>query len=134
MSLTHRLGPTRDRWSWGRLHRIRFSPFGPSGVPTRYFNKTLGFPGSGETLAFARHRPGITFDVERAGLYRVAMDLSSPEGLLSSLAPGQSEHPGHPHYSDGIGRWVSSRLSLLATSRIVIDEESAERLLLEPAP
>jgi penicillin amidase len=134
VSLTHRLGPTRDRWSWGRLHRIRFSPFGPSGVPTRHFNKTLGLPGSGETLAFARHRPGITFDVERAGLYRVAMDLSSPEGLLSSLAPGQSEHPGHPHYSDGIGRWVSSRLSLLATSRIVIDEESTERLLLEPAP
>jgi acyl-homoserine lactone acylase PvdQ len=90
--------------------------------------------GSAQTLAFARHRPGLSFDVERAGLYRVAMDLAASDRFLSALAPGQSEHPGHPHFSDGIGRWGSSRLSLFTTSRLVVEQESAERLVLEPAP
>ena len=95
---------------------------------------SLGVSGSGQTLAFARHRPGLSFDVERAALYRVAMDLGAADRLLSSLAPGQTEHPGHPHTTDGIGRWESSRLALFATSRLVIEEENAKRLVLEPAP
>ncbi len=134
VSLNQRLGPTRERWAWGRLHRLRFRAFGPGGRPAQGFDRSLPLGGSGQTLAFARHRPGISFDVERAGFYRVAMDLASPDRLLSSLAPGQSEHPGHPHYSDGVGRWLSRRLPLFATSRLVIEEESVDRLVLEPAP
>jgi acyl-homoserine lactone acylase PvdQ len=94
----------------------------------------LGVSGSGQTLVFARHRPGLSFEVERAALYRVAMDLGASDQLLSSLAPGQTEHPGHPHTTDGILRWESSRLALFATSRLVIEEENAKRLVLEPAP
>jgi penicillin amidase len=134
LSLNHRLGPTRERWSWGRLHRLRFLPFGAQRNSMSRLKQSLPVQGSGQTLALSAHRPGLSFDVERAGLYRVAMDLASSDRLLSSLAPGQSEHPGHPHFSDGIGRWASSRLSLFVTSRLVIEEESAERLLLEPAP
>ena len=134
VSLNLRLGPTRERWAWGRLHRLRFSPFGPQGTTNWGVDQSLRASGSGQTLAFARYRPGISFDVERAGLYRVAMDLAASDRLLSSLAPGQTEHPGHSHFSDGVGRWAMSRLSLFATSRLVIEEESAERLLLEPAP
>jgi len=134
VSLNFRLGPQRERWSWGRLHRLRFSPFGPQGTGVEGFGKSLRASGSGQTLAFARSRPGRSFDVELAGLYRVAMDLASSDRLLSSLAPGQTEHPGHAHFSDGVGRWSASRLSLFATSRLVIEEESAETLLLEPAP
>ena len=134
VSLNFRLGPARERWSWGRLHRLRFLPFGPAGISIRGFGKSLRASGSGQSLAFARHRPGRSLDVEQASLYRVAMDLAAPDRLLSSLAPGQTEHPGHSHFSDGVGRWSSSRLSLFPTSRLVIEEESAERLLLEPAP
>ena len=134
VSLNHRLGPTRERWSWGRLHRLRFLPFGPQGTTKWGVDQSLRASGSGQTLAFARYRPGTSFDVERAGLYRVAMDLAASDRLLSSLAPGQTEHPGHSHFSDGVGRWALSRLSLFATSRLVIEEESSERLLLEPAP
>jgi penicillin amidase len=134
LSLNHRLGPTRERWSWGRLHRLRFLPFGAQRNSMSRLKQSLPVQGSGQTLALSAHRPGLSFDVERAGLYRVAMDLAASDRLLSSLAPGQSEHPGHPHFSDGIRRWASSRLSLFVTSRLVIEEESAERLLLEPAP
>jgi penicillin amidase len=134
VSLNHRLGPTRDRWAWGGLHRLRFTPFGPSSVSDALFDRELSVRGSGETLAFSRHRPGLSFDVERAGFYRVAMDLAASDRLLSSLAPGQSEHPGHPHFDDGVTRWASARLSLFPMSRLVIEEENTERLLLEPAP
>ncbi len=132
VSLNHRLGPTRERWAWGRLHRMKFTALG-RGVALGEIS-SLGVSGSGQTLVFARHRPGLSFEVERAALYRVAMDLGASDHLLSSLAPGQTEHPGHPHTTDGILRWESSRLALFATSRLVIEEKNAKRLVLEPAP
>lgn len=134
VSLNHRLGPTRDRWAWGELHRMKFTPLGRGAAAAVDQIRSLAVSGSGQTLAFARHRPGLSFDVERAALYRVAMDLGDSDLLLSNLAPGQSEHPGHPHTTDGIPRWESSRLALFATNRLVIEEEKTERLVLEPAP
>ena len=133
VSLNQRLGPTRARWSWGGLHRVAFETLGKAeGDPAS--EHAFGVSGSGQTLAFTRHRPGVSFDVERTALYRVAIDLGSQDRFLSSLSPGQSEHPGHPHYSDGITRSAQDRLSLFATSRLVIEEQNAQRLVLEPAP
>lgn len=131
VSLNHRLGPTRERWAWGELHRMPLRRLGePGAAPLR----PLPAAGSGQTMDFARHRPGISFDVERAALLRVAIDLGDRDRFLSSLAPGQSEHEGHPHEADGLSRWRSDRLALFATSRLVIEEENADRLVLEPAP
>jgi penicillin amidase len=134
VSLSLRLGPTRERWAWGELHRVRFEPFGPVASPNALFTRALSARGDGQTLAYSRHRPGLSFDVERAGFYHVAMDLAASDRLLSSLAPGQSEHPGHVHFADGLLRWTAARLSLFPTERLVIEEENNERLLLEPAP
>lgn len=134
ISLSHRLGPSRSRWAWGRLHRLSLLPFGPAGTPRPGILRGQPAMGSGQTLAFASHRPGRSFEVESVGFYRIAMDLAAPDRLLSVLAPGQSEHPGHPHYLDGLVRWTAGRLPLLTTSRLAIEEESTSRLLLEPAP
>ncbi|MEM9177376.1 MAG: penicillin acylase family protein [Myxococcota bacterium] len=130
VSLNHRLGPTRERWAWGELHRMPLRRLGEFDDVLR----RLSVAGSGQTLAFTRHRPGVSFDVERAALYRVAIDLGARDRFLSSLAPGQSEHLGHPHEADGLSRWRRNDLALFATSRLVIEEENAERLVLEPAP
>ena len=136
VSLNLRLGPTRERWSWGEIHRVQFSPLGASEVERADVppKRRMPLEGSGQTLAFAPNRPGLSNEVERASLYRVAMDLGAPDRLLSTLAPGQSEHPGHRHYTDGISRWVASRVSLFVTSRLALEEENADRLVLEPAP
>jgi penicillin G amidase len=134
VSLNHRLGPTRDRWAWGALHQLKFSPTGRAPQLSGNLSREVSQSGDGQTLSFARHRPGISFDVESAGVYRVAMDLDSSDHLLSALAPGQSEHPGHPHFADGLGRWSSTRLPLFATNRLVIEQENSNRLILEPAP
>ena len=134
VSLNYRLGPTRERWSWGRLHRLQFASVGPRSRAHPGLGGVLGLDGSGQTLAYARHSPGRSFEVEQAGLYRMAIDLAASDRLLSSIAPGQSEHPGHAHFSDRVGFWADGRLSLFATNRLVIEEESQARLLLEPAP
>lgn len=133
VALNHRLGPSRDRWVWGRLHRLRFQPVGPQRPLPDPLGRAIAASGNGETLELAAHRPGVSFDVERMSVYRIAMDLAAPDRLLSALVPGQSEHPGHDHFDDGLARARSARLSLFPTSRLVIEEESGERLVLEPA-
>jgi penicillin amidase len=133
VSLNHRLGPSRDRWVWGRLHRLRFQPLGPARPLPDPLGRAIAASGNGETLELAAHRPGVSFDVERMSVYRIAMDLAAPDRLLSALVPGQSEHPGHRHFDDGLARWRNARLALFPTSRLVIEEESGERLVLEPA-
>ncbi len=135
VALNHRLGPSRDRWVWGRLHRLRYQPLGPVrslSLPDP-LGRAIAAAGNGETLELAAHRPGVSFDVERMSVYRIAMDLAAPDRLLSALVPGQSEHPGHRHFDDGLVRGSSARLSLFPTSRLVIEEESGDLLVLEPA-
>ena len=92
----------------------------------------LKVAGSGQTLIYTPHRPGVSFDVERAALYRVAIDLGARDRFLSSLAPGQSEHVSRAR--DRRTRSLAEPTWRLATSRLVIEEENAERLVLEPAP
>jgi len=134
VALGHRLGPARERWEWGELHRLRFTPFVPFGDHAEYLWKGLRSGGSAESLAVARHRPGVSLEVEAASLYRVAMDLSATDRILSCLAPGQSEVPGHPNASDGVERFRAGRMVLFATDRLAIEEESVARLVLEPSP
>ncbi len=133
VAISHRLGPARERWEWGELHRMRFTPFAPFGVKADFLNKGLRTGGSAASLAATWHRPGVSLEVEAASLYRVAMDLSASDRVLSCLAPGQSEQPGHPNFSDGIPRFRAGRVALFATDRLAIEEESVARLVLEPS-
>ena len=133
VAISHRLGPARERWEWGELHRMRFTPFVPFGMRADFLYKGLRTGGSAASLAATRHRPGVSLEVEAASLYRMALDLSAPDRVLSCLAPGQSEQPGHPNFSDGIARFRAGRVSLFATDRLAIEEESVARLVLEPA-
>jgi acyl-homoserine lactone acylase PvdQ len=133
VAISHRLGPARERWEWGELHRLRFAPFAAFGEPADFLGKGLRTGGSAESLAVTHHRPGLSLEVETASLYRVAMDLSAPDRVLSCLAPGQSEQPGHPNASDGVARFRAGRVALFSTDRLAIEEESVSRLVLEPA-
>jgi acyl-homoserine lactone acylase PvdQ len=77
--------------------------------------------------------PSRPFAVRRASSYRMAIDLAIPDRMLTSLAPGQSEQRGRPHYDDGLQPWLSGRARLLAMSRFLVEEQGGERLVLEPA-
>ena len=110
---------------------IRFGPAALEGVGAL---GPFGVGGSGSTVNAAEYDPGDPYAVRVASTYRFAVDTATLDRALCSLAPGQSEHPRHPHFSDGVAGWLAGRFGLLSTSRLEVEEATVSRLHLEPAP
>ena len=132
--LSYRLGPNRSKWRWGRLHSMQFTPFLPTaaGAPGGQLGP-FEVGGSGGTLNTAEYDPSSPYDVRVASVFRFAVDAGDLDEALFALAPGQSEHPRHPHYADGIRGWLDGRFRLLATSRVLVEQTSRAELVLEPS-
>jgi penicillin amidase len=128
-------GSNREKWAWGRLHTVTFRPLGLAARLGARGHALGPFPCDGDetTVAAAEYDHRQPFEVRLASTYRFAVDTAQLDQALSALAPGESEHPGHPHETDGIARWREGRPRLLGTSRLLIDETSRARLTLEPA-
>jgi penicillin amidase len=132
LELSAELGMIREKWSWGQLHPLRFRAL---------FHPLLGggglgpypYPGDAASVQVADHRPLESFEVSTVASFRFAIDAAALDEALAALAPGQSEHPGHPHRDDALARWLPGRPSLLATSRLVVEETAVSELRLEPA-
>jgi penicillin amidase len=132
LQLSSEMGLIREKWSWGRLHPLRFRALGTG----RVLGSELGpFPyaGDGASVQVADHWPLESFDVRTVSSFRFAIDAAALDEALASLAPGESEHPGHPHRADALVRWIPGKPTLLATSRLVVEETAVAELLLEPA-
>lgn len=136
LHLSVRVGQNREKWAWGRLHSLLFRPLVPL-APGPRGARGLGpfpYPGDGLSVLAAGYDAARPFEARIASIYRLAVDTGERGHALSSLAPGQSEHPGHPHYSSGLERWLAGRPSLLLTSPLLVEESTAARLVLEPGP
>jgi acyl-homoserine-lactone acylase len=92
----------------------------------------FSFGGNGNSVNAADYAAGESFDVRVASTFRFAIDAAALDEALIGLAPGQSEHPRHVHFTSGLQRWLEGRPSLLATSTLLVEEASASRLTLEP--
>jgi penicillin amidase len=135
LHLSVRAGPNRDKWRWGRLHPLRFHPIGARvGADDVPGLGPIPFAGDGSSLAAGTFDPSDPFDTRVASLYRLVVDTGERGHALSALAPGQSEHVGHPHRDGGLERWLAARPGLLFTSPLLVEEVTAVRLRLEPAP
>jgi hypothetical protein len=64
----------------------------------------------------------------------MVVDGGSPDQALTALAPGESEHPGHIHYRDGLPGWLAGHSELLVTDPLWVKESGALQLVLEPTP
>jgi penicillin amidase len=133
ISLSVELGTNRERWAWGRLKTLRFTPLWPDawrGDPAR-----LGpFPYGGDpaSIAVAEHPALGPWEPRVVSAWRFVADAADLDQALTALAPGQSEHAGHPNATDGIERWIDDRLALLSTSDPVIEDGPVQRLVLVP--
>jgi penicillin amidase len=133
ISLSVELGTNRERWAWGRLKTLRFAPLWPDawrGDPAR-----LGpFPYGGDpaSIAVAEHPALGPWTPRVVSAWRFVADTADLDQALTALAPGQSEHAGHPNATDGIERWIDDRLALLSTSDPVIEDGPVHRLVLVP--
>jgi len=132
--LSSKLGPNRSKWRWGRLHQLVFRPFGPASQVASAGLGPFRAGGSASTVNAAEYALDAPFAVRLASTYRFAVDAASLDRSLFMLAPGQSEHPGHPHYADALQPWLEGRYQVLATARSVVEEEASARLVLEPIP
>ncbi len=133
--LAARLGASRDKWTWGRLHGVRFAPLWPgawAGDESALGPFALG--GDADAIAVSEYAAlDESFDAVVIPGYRLLVDAGNLDQALTAFAPGESEHAGHPHATDGIERWRLGKPSLLSTSDPVIEDGTVHSLLLEPA-
>ena len=90
LELRLRLGPNPKRWTWGRLHPLRFLPFGWSREAWGT-KATLGpfeYGGDGGTVAAAEYAMDRPFDARVVSGYRIAVDAARPSLALVAMAPG----------------------------------------------
>lgn len=131
---SYRLGANRRRWHWGRLHALSFAAFAPGG-PLGNAGSSLGpfeIGGSGASVNTAEYDRTDPFEVRVASTFRLTVDTGALDQALTSHAPGQSEHPDHAHFADGVPAWLDGHAQLLSTAPLVIEESSRGLLLLEP--
>jgi hypothetical protein len=113
---------------------LDFREFVPpaSGRPGERALGPFAYGGNGSTIAAAEYRAEDDYDVRVASTFRFAIDTAALDEALIGLAPGPSEHPGHPDFARGLERWLEGRPELLATSRLFVEELSPARLTLHP--
>jgi penicillin amidase len=102
-------GPEPTQWTWGKLHRQTFvHNLGRSAPYDQLFNiPPVGLGGDGST-PFNTGGPIRTgFDSLVGVSFRMILDLADVSHAYWILPPGQSGHPGSPHYSDGIQPWLN---------------------------
>jgi penicillin amidase len=136
LALNAQLGASREKWTWGRLHRVTFAPRWP-GAWQGDASPLGPFPIRGDDSSVFVSEYGGTgedFGAEVVPGYRLLADAGNLDQALTAFAPGQSEHPGHPHATSEIARWRAGKPSLLSTSDPVIEDGAVQVLRLEPGP
>jgi len=126
-------GSDQANWSWGRLHVVRFRhPLDQTGEREAILD--LGprpRPGDEYTVN-ATGDSGKSFVQHSGASYREILDLSDWDHSVAVNAPGQSGQPESPHYSDLLPLWSEGKYFPLAYSRKAVEEQTTDRLVLEP--
>ena len=110
------LGPDRNEWRWGRLHRSEF----PHWLVSAFDLPAVERNGGGNTVAAT----GATYK----GIY----DLSNLDNSWIANAPGQSGQPMSEFYGNLLDLWASQQFFPLAYSRPAVEAVASKRLMLRP--
>jgi penicillin amidase len=132
LSLSYRLGANARRWAWGALHPLRFHALGDARSQGEPGLGPFDYGGSAATVNAAAYDFAEPFAVTTASTVRLVIDLGAPGQALAAIAPGQSEHPGHRHYADGLAQWREGRAWLFATDPLLVEDGAVARLELQP--
>ncbi|MSU71545.1 MAG: penicillin acylase family protein [Opitutus sp.] len=135
--VTQRLG-TNDpsKWQWGSLHRADFRHPLRAVVDeaTRQKLDVGEWPigGSGATPMATSYRP-TDFGLTSGASFRMVLDVGNWDASRVVNTPGQSGDPASPHYRDLAPVWARGDYFPLVFSRSAVEQQSNERLRLEPA-
>jgi penicillin G amidase len=109
--LVTKLGSNTKRWTWGRLHTLQLRHPLSKLRPLFPYQGPFPIGGDSETVnqTGVMHENGLPGEVSVSGSWRLIIDLGRPESCCTAHCPGQSGHPGSPHYSDGMADWLAGR-------------------------
>ena len=129
------LGADPAAWRRGRFHRLRFAHPLERLPGLRRLVSRGPFPigGDADTVQVMSPASGMAAGATIGPSMRAVYDLGDPDGTRIALAPGQSGHPGSPHYDDLLAPWLAGEYVPLATDRSHVEELAESRQLLEPA-
>jgi penicillin amidase len=102
--LAAKFGPDPSAWAWGKLHRLgAVHPAARTPLLHELFDLPyLPHIGGAATLASAFYTPAGTFDTKVGASYRLLASLGPDREMRALCWPGQSGHPGSPHYADQV--------------------------------
>jgi penicillin G amidase len=126
-------GPDPAKWSWGKLHTVRFRhPLDQTAGSAELFDLgPVSRPGDEYTVNATGYF-GNSFDQVAGASYREILDLSDWDHSVAVNTPGQSGQPASPHYSDLLPLWSEGKYFPLLYSREAVEKEVTDRLLLKP--
>ena len=133
--LEQRLGPDPSQWSWGKLHSIHFRhPLDQQPGASDLFDLgPLSRPGDGYTVnATGFDESWASWQQIEGASYREILDTSDWDQSVAINTPGQSGQPSSRHYADLMPLWDAGRYFPLTYSRKAVEENTTDRLLLQP--
>ena len=135
--VTKRLG-TSDiaAWQWGNLHRADFRHPLRAVVDdvTRKQLDVGDWPigGSGFTPMATSYRPA-DFGLTSGASFRMVLDVGNWDASRVVNTPGQSGNPNSPHYRDLAPLWAKGAYFPMVYTRSAVEQETTERIRLEPS-
>jgi penicillin amidase len=134
-ALEQRLGPDPSQWLWGSLHSIHFRhPLDQQPGASDLFDLgPLSRPGDEYTVnATGFDESWASWEQIEGASYREILDTSDWDQSVAINTPGQSGQPGSRHYADLMPLWDAGRYFPLTYSRKAVEENTTDRLLLQP--
>ncbi len=132
--IKQKLGVEKEKWSWGDLHKYKFShPLGEVRLLDKIFNpKSIPAEGGLDTINNSYFSYGSPYDVATVPSYRFLVDLSDIDHALGMNSTGQWGNPFSKHYSDSIEDWSRVKYHPLLFENNEIEREKWKELKLNP--
>ncbi|MCA9859586.1 MAG: penicillin acylase family protein [Thermomicrobiales bacterium] len=133
--LTERRGSTVPDWTWGSIHQLgAVHPAAQTPLQHELLDvPPLPAPGGAGTLANAFYSPPGSFDTRMGASYRMVVGMGADGPFRSITWPGQSGHPGSPHYADQAADHIAGRFIDLLTDWSTIESTAMLRTRLTRA-
>jgi penicillin amidase len=132
--LTDLRGSEMGDWNWGSIHRLgAVHPVASTPLQHELLDIPASpAPGGAGTLANAFYTPPGNFDTRMGASYRMVVAMGQQADFRSITWPGQSGHPGSPHYADQAAHHIAGRFIALESDWSKIESTATLRTTLTP--
>ncbi len=133
--LTAAMGEDIGDWTWGTIHKVRFTGQ-LARIPDLAEMFTGGeapLGGDEQTVCQAMFEPGAGYDAVVIPSWRQIIDLSDLDASVGTHTVGQSGNPASPHFRDLFSLWSIGQYHPLPFTRQAVEAATESRLDLLPA-